>query len=356
MRLRALAASVVALAAACSSPPPAKAPEPTESDREVDGLVAEGSKLNEAGRYAEAADRFKSAVVIDPRRFDAQYDLAVALDNAKDWKAAAEAYERAIQLQPKHALAYRNLGEVRLALGDRALARRALETATALDPKDATAWIDLARVDVEDGHPDAATRGLERAVRELDEPDLWFHLGLARELAKDPRSAEAALEQTIKADPRHAKALNELGLLHAERRDVDGAIALWRRAVASDPRFAPAQKNLGVALFKDKGASYLALEPLRAYLELGGDDPKVRPWVDEIVAGSRTYRSLDRASAVFDRFEKNVLVTADQRFALRDAAVASKAKNLARGDRIRIFFDSPTGSSVVEVQPVGGGR
>ena len=137
---------------------------------------------------------------------------------------------------------------------------------------------------------------------------------------------------------------------------MDGAIALWRRAVAADPRFAPAQKNLGVALFKDKGATYLALEPLRAYLELGGDDAKVKPWVAEIVESSRTYRSLARASAVFDRFEKNELVTADQRFALRDRSVAEKAKGLARGDRIRIFFDSPNGSKVIEVQPVGGGR
>lgn len=353
MRAHAVVLSFALLAfAGCSSSSSKDATprEPTESERELEALLAEGARLNGKGQFREAADRFKSAVVIDPKNLHAQYDLAVALENAKEWKASADAYERVVQLAPKLAAAHHHLGEVRLALGDRAAARKELEAATTLDPRAAESWIALGRVEVEDGHPEVAAKRLEKAALTVDEPDVWFHLGFARELAKDEKGARAAYEHTIKMDPRHTRALNNLGRLHAVAKDVDGAIELWRQAVAVDPRFVAAQKNLGVALHRDRSASYLALPHLRAYVELGGDDAQVKAWATEIHEATKTFRNADRASAVFDRIDKGELVTADLRFPLRDAAVAEKAKTFHKGDKVMLFFESPTGTKVTELR------
>jgi superkiller protein 3 len=350
MRPGPIAVLALAVLPACSSPKKDEGPrEPTASEREVAALRAEGAELARAGKYREAADRFKSACVVDPRDVKSQYDLAVVLDDARDWTGAAEAYERVLVLDPRIALAHHNLGEVALARGDRARARRAFEQAAELDPDFALTWIDLARVEVEDGNPGAAVRVLERATARLDLPPVWYHLGLARELANDPARAQEAFEHAIKMDPRHAESLNELALIHEARREVDEAIALWQRAVEADPRCVEAEKNLGIALYKRKDKGYLALRHLKAYVDLGGKDERVARWVSEIREAVRTYRTDDRASAVFDRFEPGRLFTADQSFVLRDDGVAARAAGLKKGDRVRVVFESAASPRVVDL-------
>ncbi len=348
--MRARTAVLLTLLAACSSPPKETPHEPRDCEREAETLVVEGARLDQEGKFAEAADRFKSAVVLDPRNLRAQYDLGIALDNARDYRGAAEAYERALALDPKLSLAQRHLGEARLALGDRAAARKALEAATTLDPHDVPAWIDLGLVEVQDGHPEQAVRRLEKALAGNDVIPLWYHLGVARELANDPRGAREAYEHILKADATHARALNNLALLRLAAREIDEAIALLERAVAADPRCVEARKNLGVALHTAKGQGYLALPHLKAYLELGGKDERVAGWIAEIRDASRTYRTDDRAFAVFDRFETGKLVTADQSFRVRDPRLgATLAATLRRGDRVRLVFESATSPNVVEV-------
>jgi tetratricopeptide (TPR) repeat protein len=349
--MRARIAFALSLLAACSSPPPKEAPrEPRDCEREAEALVVEGARLNEAGKFAEAADRFKNAVVLDPRNVRAQFDLGIALDNARDYRGAAEAYERALAIDSKLALAQRHLGEARLALGDRAAARKALEAATALDAGDVQAWIDLALVEVQDGHPDVGARRLEKAAQRNDAISIWYHLGVARELANDTRGAREAYEHVLKADPNHARALDNLALLRLAARETDEGIALLERAVAADPRCVEARKNLGVALYTVKGQGYLALPHLKAYVELGGKDERVAGWIAEIRDASRTYRTDDRAFAVFDRFETGRLVTADQSFRVRDPRlVATLSATLRRGDRVRLVFESATSPNVVEV-------
>src|SRR5262249_32137605 len=129
----------------------------------------------------------------------------------------------------------------------------------------------------------------------------------------------------------------------------DRSLALWRSAIEANPHFAEAEKNLGAALFKKRGKGYLALEHLERYLELGGRDARVKQWVDEIRERARTFRTDDKALAVFDRLESKKLFVADGSFELADDALP-RAKELQRGDRVRLTFDGKAGARVVLVE------
>ena len=64
--------------------------------------------------------------------------------------------------------------------------------------------------------------------------------------------AESLYRQIIQADPRHADALNNLGVLLLNQGRLDDAVECFRQSVASNPGQADAHSNLGVAL-KDQG-------------------------------------------------------------------------------------------------------
>jgi Tfp pilus assembly protein PilF len=343
---------VLALAA-CSSPPPPQEPSPEakERARAVAYLIEEGAALNEKGRFRDAATTFMNACVIEPSNVKAQYDLALALENAKDWKGAALGFARVLELSPLLAPAHHHLAEVRLEQGDRAAARTELERTVSIDPALAAAWIDLAGLDVEEGHPDAATRRLEKATATADTAAVWYHLGLARELAADKKGAGTAYEHALRLDPKHAPCLNNLAVLAETRGDLETALGFWQGAIAASPGYPPAEKNLGIALYKRKNQGYLALPHFEAYLRAGGTDQRVPPWVREIKDASRTFRTDDRAFAIFDRTDRGMLVTADGSFPYRDPRVGEKAASLQKGDRVRLFFESGVSPRVVDIAP-----
>src|SRR5215211_8183325 len=60
--------------------------------------------------------------------------------------------------------------------------------------------------------------------------------------------AQRICRQLLEAQPAHAEAWNQLGLIIDETGDSDGAMACWRRAIEARPDFAEAHNNLGLVL------------------------------------------------------------------------------------------------------------
>lgn len=79
--------------------------------------------------------------------------------------------------------------------------------------------------------------------------------------------AQAMLEGVLRRHRRDAEAMNQLGILWVDRRDLDRALPLLERAVSIAPKNADYQNNLGFALLA-AGRSGEAVKPLRRALAI----------------------------------------------------------------------------------------
>lgn len=93
-------------------------------------------------------------------------------------------------------------------------------------------------------------------------------MGLHRSGALD--QAADAYRRILGQAPRHADALNLLGVIEFERKNFDAAVDLLSRAVASNPNHADAHTHLGAALMA-AGRAAEALPSLRRAVELRPD-------------------------------------------------------------------------------------
>jgi Flp pilus assembly protein TadD len=84
----------------------AQLPNPDLASR----LSAEGLKLLDQGRLAEAVDRFRRAVEADPENLAALNNLGVTLRKQKDFATAVATLQRAARLHPEDARVHVNLG------------------------------------------------------------------------------------------------------------------------------------------------------------------------------------------------------------------------------------------------------
>jgi Flp pilus assembly protein TadD len=127
---------------------------------------------------------------------------------------------------------------------------------------------------------DEAIEPLERAA-DLDGSDAEVLTLLASLYQRAGRSedAVACYRRAIEADDHHVGAHLDLGLALLSRGEYDQAAPLLERACALQPENAEAHYALGV-LRMDSGDDAGALESFRIYQSLGGDDARVRAWVD----------------------------------------------------------------------------
>ncbi len=279
---RVTALSLAAIAASFVLPGCSSQPGPRDRD-ESRRLVKDAVVLNDQGKFSDAESKLREAVKRDNANASAHLNLGIVLENVKsDHEAAAEEFTKAVNLDPRLELARRKLGETRYIMGDRERARQQLEIATRDDPKDAIAWYDLGIVAMDERRVDTAKAAFETAVALAPgDSASHYHLALALE-PTDVKRACTEYEKTIELRPRHVDAMNNLAIL-LEREDPtsDRPLELWNRALAIDPEFAAAEKNLGAALYLDRKRAKEAMPHFQRYLDLGGDDARVKRWMTE---------------------------------------------------------------------------
>lgn len=268
---------------------------------DVDALIALGCDLAHAGRHRDAEDCFRRATGLDDAT--GAFDLGNALAAQERWEDAASAYE--VALSRGEADAWRNLGlvleqmgdvagalwayrgaadagdvdggvQLALLLRDQGEAEHAFAVAEELAAtgsplagavlacwrwcatRDGTledalragadvhppARKDLADLLISTGRRDEARSLLERGAKR-GEPTTWLPLGnfYADEM-RDEEAAEEAYRAGIAAGDVHCH--HNLGVLLAERGDVDGAVEQFRLGAAKGDEMAvEALRDLG---------------------------------------------------------------------------------------------------------------
>ncbi len=148
-----------------------------------------GIQLERAGRAAESLRHLEKAVDLDPKSFQAHYNLARALESAHRPADAMDHYRTTLQLCPDHAASHNNLGLLLVKLGRPEQAIDHYFAAVAIDPNLPEAHTNLGILLVNQGFTQKAIRHFEVAHRLR--PDLAASTNLAVAYAEAGRISDA---------------------------------------------------------------------------------------------------------------------------------------------------------------------
>ncbi len=218
----------------------------------VNQLAAKGNEANEllqSNQPGRAVEVYRQMLELEPGNARTEYNLALALEAARDLKGAREALERAARLDPKFAAAPGELGRLDLAAGNMALAEKRLEAAVADDPQFAAALGNLGVIRSMKGD----NRGAEMLLREAIEDDPNYvqgHLNLGLILAQQQKygDAEGELDHALKLAPEDLPTLAAAGKVKVRLGKSGEGVALLRKVAALDARSAAAHLDLAIAL------------------------------------------------------------------------------------------------------------
>jgi tetratricopeptide (TPR) repeat protein len=250
---RSLLAVVVAALCACGAQKEAEttaakveAP-PNENAVRLFVSGAEQLELGTPKALARAKELLQKAVALDPRLWEAHYDLGLTLRRLGELEAARASLLKARELAPEAGEPLLALAECEFARGDPDAAANLLDALLAKDPSNVEARLSLAAVNRQRGRLDAA---LEVLVQNPSETRALLEVGRIYRAQKELDVAELVLEKARALSDKSAPVYNELGLLALERGDTQLAFSHFGRAESLDARFAPAHLNQGSVLLK----------------------------------------------------------------------------------------------------------
>jgi cytochrome c-type biogenesis protein CcmH/NrfG len=157
---------------------------------------------------------------------------------AADWKAAIKALdaqnlpeggrrlEAVVAAAPKAAQAWHALGVVDDKLDKTAEAHAAYEHAIEADPKYLRSYVTLARLCIKTKDWNCAAKtsdALIKADPKRSYPEIYLHQAVARYELKDLNGAQESIQESIRLDPRHARAQYVLGRILEAKGDLAGA-------------------------------------------------------------------------------------------------------------------------------------
>ncbi|HXW90451.1 MAG TPA: tetratricopeptide repeat protein [Terriglobales bacterium] len=159
-------------------------------------------------------------------------------------------------------------------------ANQRLCQASDVNPEDPIPYLFLGKIQAVEINPSARLEEkLKRFVRLQPNNALanyYYALGLWKGRTgpgdvKEAAQAELFFEKAVELDPTLGPAYLQLGILYAERRDVDRATSAYQKAIAATPRLEEAHYRLA-QLYRLRGETEKAREELRAFAEIKKDN------------------------------------------------------------------------------------
>lgn len=157
--------------------------------------------------FSEASSELPSIAPASRRTVDEWFDEALALEDAERYAEAAEAYYEAIRLDPHDPVLRFNRGNALTASGDSREAVAELEAATRLDPHYAEAWLNLSNAlcDV-DRLDEALEAGRQALVALPNYADAHYNLAQLCEMTGRADEATRHWQTYLQLEPRGASA------------------------------------------------------------------------------------------------------------------------------------------------------
>src|SRR5260370_16046664 len=210
--------------------------------------LASGQKYMKKGQYASAVIEYRNALKLDPRYFEAYYQLAQADLARHDWRAAYDSLEKAIALDP-------NRFDARFDLGRLYLAARAFDNVTeggfkkaeeeanfviSRDPKNVGAYQLLGAALISQQKPDAALAAFSKVV-ELTPNDAstYVNMALVEIGLRHLPEAEQHLKKAIPGDPKSVQANIDLANFYHLQGKLPESQQALHIATQNNPRALP---------------------------------------------------------------------------------------------------------------------
>jgi len=259
-----------------------KAPPASSAIDPKDGIVWL-RELDAARRNADAGDGTAAVTAIEkllaknPDNVQALYTLIGVRASGKQWPEAVAAARRAVALQPQSALARMHLanslaGESAQRPAAKPEALKTFDEAIALSPRFVEPYLDATSYLLGTKSYDQARAMLERArTAGIADPTVETALGGLEQARGSKTAAQAAYERALALDASEARALEGLGKIAFENKDVAKAISYYERALEASPQ-ARLAKTLG-SLRLEADDVPGAKTAFKRALELAPDDP-----------------------------------------------------------------------------------
>ncbi|MFZ1985883.1 MAG: tetratricopeptide repeat protein [Desulfatitalea sp.] len=295
------------------------APQPQVSP---ETLYQTACRQVEQGQAREAAQTLERVIAMDPNHALAHNDLGVLSFENGDKDKAQRLYEEACRLAPYNGVFHKNLADfyyIERGNAEQALAKYV--QALTLDPQDVESLMGTgcicmalgrsedARVffnrtlEIEPWHAEAL-RWIEQleasarpAVAAMQSRDLYA-TAQSQATGGDFKGDIQALQTLVAKEPHHARAYNDLGVLHYEQGDKDQAVRYYEQAVRLAPHDPTFLKNLADFYFVEQGRTQEALRIYVQILESNRED------VECMMAAGTICATLGKSDDARDFFER----------------------------------------------------
>lgn len=194
---------------------------------------------------ANARASYEKGLALDPKSFDAVFNLSRLDMRKRDLAGAQRRLEAYLKQVPQEALAMQALAQLAEDQGQWETARNWLQKAVAATPEDMMLTLRLARFDLAHGKPQEAVTALRKLQTNHAEHPLVLDLLSEAEAATGqlPQALEAASKLAALV-PRAALPQYRIGLLEGRRKDWNAAQRALQKALALEPNYVPAHLAL----------------------------------------------------------------------------------------------------------------
>jgi tetratricopeptide (TPR) repeat protein len=265
-------------------------PHPVTEDRAADDLK-DAESLLQKQQYQQAEEKLQTLVRSHAENPQTWFDLAFAQSHLGKSAEAITAYRKATERDPKWFEAQQNLGLALAKSGDLAGAANALKTAVTLQPTVggqqalARAWLSLAQV-TEDGQPQEALAAYQK-VSALDPANSEALLGAARTTERSGNLAAAEQQYLKLAEAGSGESVERLIGLYLKQKRYGDAETWLRKYMAANPQNTAAQLQLGKLLAAEgkMQEAIAALEPVYK----ASPDPKLARELADLYLETKQY-------------------------------------------------------------------
>ena len=227
-------------------------PQTSAADDHAADALKDAESLLQKQQYPQAEEKLRALIVTQSENPQAWFDLGFAQSHQSKTNEAITAYKKATQLDPKWFEAQQNLGLALAKSGDLTAAAAALKTAVTLKPTIggqqalAAAWLSLAQV-TEDNQPQESLAAYQKAA-ELDPTSSEAQLGIAH-MTERSGITTAAEQQYLKlAEAGNNDSIEHLIGLYLKQKRFADAETWLHKYISANPQNTAAQLQLGKLL------------------------------------------------------------------------------------------------------------
>ncbi|MDI6783102.1 MAG: tetratricopeptide repeat protein, partial [bacterium] len=225
-----------------------RATELTPRDNAIWTALADAYRYR--GLYPDAIKNYEQSLNIEPNFYPAHLGLAITYENIEQYDQAINHYRRATELRPDDTQAHLALGTILYRqMKQYDLARKEFETVLNSNPQNPIAHFALGQINMAEG---------------------YYSNGIGN------------FQDALKFKPNYAEAYSEMGKAYRYKKNYEFALEAYSKATILNPNLAEPYQGLGI-LYHQIYLDYpKALQNYQQFLKVGGKDPQVLSWIEEV--------------------------------------------------------------------------